>query len=247
MTPGSRRVLGWVKLHIRSDGITSGSRAVKAFERFHASTEGQREGPSRPSVMRARRFANRAWRGGLLACTALFGVVLVATDALAQSAGGRGGDGNHDSYGGAGQTFGVTGAAGGDSIYYRGGGGGGGAGAAGGFGAGVLAFLNGALKPGIEAVLDVLDFNRIAADSDLVITGEGKLDSQSFQGKVLDGVSGRTSVLGVPLIAIVGMADDSAGDYRAHGIDAVFTTNRASLPYEQLKSRATVILPTPSM
>ena len=113
-----------------------------------------------------------------------------------------------------------------------------GAGAAGGFGAGVLTFLNGSLKPGIEAVLDVLDFNRIAADSDLVITGEGKLDSQSFQGKVLDGVSGRTSVLGVPLIAIVGMADDSAGDYRAHGIDAVFTTNRASLPYEQLKSRA---------
>ena len=134
MTPGSRRVLGWVKLHIRSDGITSGLRTVKAFERFHASSEGQREEPSRLSVMRARRLANRAWRGGLLACTALFGVALVATHALAQSAGGRGGDGNHDSYGGAGQTFGVTGAAGGDSIYYRGGGGGGGAGAAGGKG-----------------------------------------------------------------------------------------------------------------
>ncbi len=134
MTPGSRRVLGWVKLHIHFDGITSGSRAVKTFGRYHASTEGQREGLSRPSVMRARRFANRAWRGGLLACTALFGVALVANDAFAQSAGGRGGDGNHDSYGGAGQTFGVTGAAGGDSIYYRGGGGGGGAGAAGGKG-----------------------------------------------------------------------------------------------------------------
>lgn len=113
-----------------------------------------------------------------------------------------------------------------------------GAGAAGGFGAGVIAFLGGELKPGIEAVLDVLDFDSIAADADLVITGEGKLDSQSFQGKVVDGVSSRTAALGVPLVAIVGMADDSAGDYRAHGIDAVFTTNRASLPYEKLIERA---------
>ena len=113
-----------------------------------------------------------------------------------------------------------------------------GTGAAGGFGAGVIAFLGGTLKSGIEAVLDVLDFDRIAADADLVITGEGKLDSQSFQGKVLDGVSKRTSQLGVPLIAVLGMADDSAGDYRSRGIEAVFTTNRASLPYEELKTRA---------
>ncbi|WP_054310766.1 autotransporter outer membrane beta-barrel domain-containing protein [Mesorhizobium sp. 1M-11] len=70
----------------------------------------------------------------MLVCTALFGVVVIANDAVAQSAGGRGGDGNHDSIGGAGQTFGVTGGSGTDSLYYRGGGGGGGAGAAGGKG-----------------------------------------------------------------------------------------------------------------
>lgn len=113
-----------------------------------------------------------------------------------------------------------------------------GAGAAGGLGAGVIAFLGGELKPGIEAVLDVLDFDRVAADADLVITGEGKLDRQSFQGKVIDGVSKRTGKLGVPLIAIVGMDDGTAGDPAERGISAVFTTNRASLPFEQLKSRA---------
>ena len=113
-----------------------------------------------------------------------------------------------------------------------------GAGAAGGLGAGVVAFLGGELKPGIEAVLDVLDFDGIAADADLVITGEGKLDSQSFQGKVIDGVSKRTQRMGVPLIAVVGMDDGTAGDPLGHGISAVFTTNRASLPFEQLKSRA---------
>ncbi len=113
-----------------------------------------------------------------------------------------------------------------------------GAGAAGGLGAGVVAFLGGDLKPGIEAVLDVLDFDSIAADADLVITGEGKLDSQSFQGKVIDGVSRRTRRIGVPLIAVVGMDDGTAGDPAEHGISAVFTTNRASLPFEQLKLRA---------
>ena len=113
-----------------------------------------------------------------------------------------------------------------------------GAGAAGGLGAGVVAFLGGELKPGIEAVLDVLDFDSIAADADLVITGEGKLDSQSFQGKVIDGVSKRTQRMGVPLIAVVGMEDGTADDPLGHGISAVFTTNRASLPFEELKSRA---------
>ena len=113
-----------------------------------------------------------------------------------------------------------------------------GAGAAGGLGAGVVAFLGGELKPGIEAVLDVLDFDGIAADADLVITGEGKLDSQSFQGKVIDGVSKRTQRMGVPLIAVVGMEDGTADDPLGHGISAVFTTNRASLPFEQLKARA---------
>ncbi|MBR5070336.1 MAG: glycerate kinase [Oscillospiraceae bacterium] len=113
-----------------------------------------------------------------------------------------------------------------------------GAGAAGGLGAGVVAFLGGELKPGIEAVLDVLDFDGIAADADLVITGEGKLDSQSFQGKVIDGVSKRTQRMGVPLIAVVGMEDGTADDPLGHGISAVFTTNRASLPFKELKSRA---------
>ena len=115
-----------------------------------------------------------------------------------------------------------------------------GAGAAGGMGAGAVAFFGAELKSGIEAVLDIIDFDDIASDADLVITGEGRLDSQSFKGKVPDGVSSRTRKLGIPLIAIVGMVDDSAGDYRAHGISAVFTTNRASLPYEKLKPRALV-------
>ena len=58
-----------------------------------------------------------------------------------------------------------------------------GAGAAGAFGAGILAFLDGTLCPGIEAVLDLVDFDGKLKDCDLVITGEGCLDAQSAYGK----------------------------------------------------------------
>ncbi len=87
--------------------------------------------------------ANHAWRQGLLVCTALVGVVLIANDAVAQSAGGRGGTGNGASLGGSGQTFGAAGAPG-QAVdqFYPGAGGGGGAGAAGGAG-GTVAFPGG--------------------------------------------------------------------------------------------------------
>ncbi|WP_171026268.1 autotransporter domain-containing protein [Mesorhizobium comanense] len=79
----------------------------------------------------------------MLVCTALVGVVLIANDALAQSAGGRGGNGNGASQGGAGQTFGVAGTPG-QAVdqFYPGAGGGGGAGAAGGVG-GTVSFPGG--------------------------------------------------------------------------------------------------------
>lgn len=65
-----------------------------------------------------------------------------------------------------------------------------GGGAAGGFGAGAAALLNARLRPGVEMLLDAADFPRLAADADLIITGEGRLDSQSLGGKAVIGVAG---------------------------------------------------------
>lgn len=62
-----------------------------------------------------------------------------------------------------------------------------GGGAAGGFGAGAAALLNARLRPGVEMLLDAADFPRLAADADLIITGEGRLDSQSLGGKAVIG------------------------------------------------------------
>ncbi len=97
-----------------------------------------------------------------------------------------------------------------------------GAGAAGGLGAGVIAFLGGTLRRGIDAVLDTVRFAELAADADLVITGEGRLDSQSFAGKVIDGVIAHSKC---PVVAVVGQADEAL-DYAAYGLQAVFSTAR---------------------
>jgi glycerate kinase len=82
-----------------------------------------------------------------------------------------------------------------------------GSGAAGGI-AGMLAALGGTLLPGFDLVADELDLHDHVAAADLVITGEGRLDEQSFEGKVVGGVMDVCAEHGVPVAAIVGVADD---------------------------------------
>lgn len=111
-----------------------------------------------------------------------------------------------------------------------------GAGAAGGMGAGCMAFLQGELCSGIDAILSIVKFEEQLQDTDLVISGEGRLDSQSFQGKVISGIAQRTQAHGVPLVILAGIVDDSARDAAAHGITAVFNTNRAGRSMDQVKA-----------
>jgi glycerate kinase len=86
-----------------------------------------------------------------------------------------------------------------------------GSGAAGGI-AGVLAALGGTLTPGFELVADELDLYDHIEGADLVITGEGHLDTQSFEGKVVGGVAAIAAEEGVAVVAIVGIADADVGD-----------------------------------
>lgn len=115
-----------------------------------------------------------------------------------------------------------------------------GAGAAGGFGYGMLTLFNATLQPGIEAVLDLVHFDSLLQDCDLVITGEGRLDSQSLQGKVLCGVGKRARAARVPAIAIVGGVQEQLEDVcdRNAGISAVFTINRQAVALEESKHRS---------
>ena len=82
-----------------------------------------------------------------------------------------------------------------------------GAGAAGGLGGAFKAFLNAELRKGAEMVLDVIGFDEIIKDADLVITGEGRIDAQTMTGKLPYAVARRAGAQGIPVLAICGAAE----------------------------------------
>lgn len=84
-----------------------------------------------------------------------------------------------------------------------------GAGAAGGLGAGLMAFLKASLRPGVEIVIEATRLADRVAGADLVVTGEGRLDSQTRMGKTPMGVAMVAQELGVPVIGVAGQV---AGD-----------------------------------
>lgn len=98
-----------------------------------------------------------------------------------------------------------------------------GAGAAGGMGAALLGMLSARLRPGIEIVTETLRLDEAVRDADLVITGEGRLDSQSIHGKTPIGVARVAKRHGVPVIAIAGSLTPDYSVVHQHGIDAAFS------------------------
>lgn len=95
-----------------------------------------------------------------------------------------------------------------------------GAGAAGGVGGGLVAMLGAELVPGAELVLDTIGFDERIEGADLVITGEGRLDSQSLNGKAAMAVAKRCQKAGVPCLALVGSVGEGADQALDHGLSA---------------------------
>lgn len=98
-----------------------------------------------------------------------------------------------------------------------------GAGAAGGLGFGLLAFARGRLQPGIDLVLDTVDFAAALAGADLVLTGEGRIDAQTAAGKVPLGVARRAARQGVPVVVIAGGLGPGWEELLSHGVHAAFS------------------------
>jgi glycerate 2-kinase len=96
-----------------------------------------------------------------------------------------------------------------------------GAGAAGGLGY-ALALLGASRQPGIELVAQASGFAARLATSDLVLTGEGSLDPQTFTGKVVAGVASMAAPAGVPCVALAGRVEVGARELRAAGLDGAY-------------------------
>lgn len=97
-----------------------------------------------------------------------------------------------------------------------------GAGAAGGLGFAFLTFLNSTLKSGIDIVLEEIRLEEVIKSADLVVTGEGRLDSQTVMGKAPIGVAGLAKKYGKKVIAFSGCVTNDAEVCNDHGIDAFF-------------------------
>ncbi len=93
-----------------------------------------------------------------------------------------------------------------------------GSGAAGGLGFGARVFLGADLQPGFALVADALNLQQHIAESDLVITGEGRLDAQTLSGKVIRGLTQLAEPLRVPVVAFCGTLDLSPEQSRTLGL-----------------------------
>lgn len=107
-----------------------------------------------------------------------------------------------------------------------------GAGAAGGLGGGFLAFLNSRLERGIEMVLDAIAFDDIIRGSDLVITGEGRVDSQTLTGKTPFGIMKRAQKQNIRTVAIGGSVK-LGDDDDVSGFDSIWPVTPEGMPLEE--------------
>jgi glycerate kinase len=113
-----------------------------------------------------------------------------------------------------------------------------GAGAAGGLGAGLIAFLEATLRPGIEIVLEAVGLEKKILAADLVITGEGKMDKQTLYGKAPYGVAKLAGKHKKRVIAICGMLGEGAEVLYQHGFQALFSNRKGSMSREEAMRRA---------
>ncbi|WP_143473475.1 glycerate kinase [Flavilitoribacter nigricans] len=108
-----------------------------------------------------------------------------------------------------------------------------GAGAAGGLGAGGVAFLGAEIRSGIHTMIGITQLAPHLQDADLIITGEGMLDHQSLQGKVIAGVAELAGEHRIPCAVIAGNTSLQPTEYRPLGIQQVYTVMEEGLSLEQ--------------
>ena len=117
-----------------------------------------------------------------------------------------------------------------------------GSGAAGGLGAALVAFLHAEIIPGFKLVSDITGLESKVKDADIVITGEGKLDVQTLQGKAPYGVAQLAKKYDKFLIAVGGTIDDSSLDTLKNSFDLILPISRTPVSKEKSMAKAGELL-----
>ncbi len=118
-----------------------------------------------------------------------------------------------------------------------------GAGAAGGMGAALMAFLNAELKPGIDVVLDAVNFDELIDGAAFVVTGEGNIDEQSVRfGKVPSGIMKRCTPKKVPVAVISGGMGKGAELFWQNNLGSIMTTVNGIMTLDEAISNSRELL-----
>ncbi|MER5390102.1 glycerate kinase [Saccharopolyspora sp. NPDC002686] len=119
-----------------------------------------------------------------------------------------------------------------------------GAGAAGGVGYAALAVLGARMRPGVDVVLELIDFEHQLEGAGLVIIGEGSIDEQTLNGKGPAGVAARARAANVPVVAIAGRSELSPERLREAGVEAVYALTDIEPDPQRCIREAATLLPT---
>ncbi|MHC4478034.1 MAG: glycerate kinase family protein [Planctomycetota bacterium] len=117
-----------------------------------------------------------------------------------------------------------------------------GAGAAGGLAAGAVAFMNANLVSGVDTIIQCTDLAQQIADSQWVITGEGRFDAQSLHGKVVCGVAKMASAAHVPVAVLAGSVNLASDQYAALGIVDAIGAQKAYVSLDHAMAHAGELL-----
>ncbi|MHB1190020.1 MAG: glycerate kinase [Armatimonadota bacterium] len=117
-----------------------------------------------------------------------------------------------------------------------------GAGAAGGLGAAAMAFLSAEMRPGIDIVLEAVRFPERVRGAELIVTGEGRIDSQTLSGKTISGVLRVARCEGVPVLAIGGGVEKWGYELLNHGAVAVLPIVNGPMTLEEAQERAAELI-----
>lgn len=117
-----------------------------------------------------------------------------------------------------------------------------GAGAAGGLGAGLMAFLDAKLKPGIDIVINNVHLEERVEDADLVITGEGEINASTIYGKTPIGVARIAKKYSIPVVSVSALIDDSGLIVKKHGIDYLIKPENPNMEIEFTRYRKIELL-----
>jgi len=112
-----------------------------------------------------------------------------------------------------------------------------GAGAAGGLGASLIAFLNAELRPGIEIIIEIVKLEQAIKGADLVITGEGKIDSQTIYGKAPIGVAKIAKKYHIPVIAVAAIIGNDADIVYQYGINTLLKISEPPMNLNESKAK----------